>query len=109
MKRKQQHGLPIGSAKKVALPRFQREHWSRWLETVDDPETWKETFEEWQQETEERAGRLRQASLEVIRIDLDPDQFSEWCESRGYANDAEARNRYAAEQVGNIPPPAPSP
>ena len=103
MKRKQRHGPPRGSAKQVGLPRFQKEHWPRWLEIADDRETWRTTFEEWQQEVEARAGRLREAGLEVVWIDLEPESFLVWCKSRGYDNDAEARNRFASEKIGNIP------
>jgi hypothetical protein len=106
MKKHKRHGPPRGSAKQVALPRFRREHWVRWLEIADDRENWKATFEEWQQEVEARAGRLRQAGLEIVWIDLEPESLSEWCRSRSYKNDAESRNRFAAEQVGNIPPPS---
>ena len=94
---------PVGS-KKVALPRYRREQWVRWLQTVDDRETWQATYEAWACESEALADRLSRAGLEVIWIDLDAEEFQKWCESRGYANDTEARNRYAAEQIGNIPP-----
>ena len=104
MKRKQYHGPPRGSAKRVALPRFQKEHWPRWLEIAEDRAAWRPTFKEWQQEVEARASRLREAGLEVVWIDLEPDSFLEWCMSRGYSNDAEARSRFASEQIGNIPP-----
>ena len=104
MKKNKRNGPQHGSAKQVALPRFQMEHWPRWLEIVADRASWKATFDEWQQEVEARAGRLRQAGLEIVWIDLEPEPFVAWCQSRGYRNDAEARNRFAAEQVGNIPP-----
>ena len=92
------------ACKKVALPRYRRDQWARWLETVDDREAWKATYEAWRGEAEAMAARLLRAGLEVTWIDLEVEAFSEWCESRGYANDTEARNRFAAEQIGNIPP-----
>ena len=106
MSKHKRHGPPRGSAKKVALPRFQREHWSRWLEIADDLESWKATFEEWHEEVEAQSDRLSQARLEIVWVDLEPESFIEWCRTRGYPNDAESRNRFAAERVGNIPPPA---
>ena len=106
MKRRHRpEGRPCGSAERVALPCFQKEHWPRWLEIADDRESWPATFEEWQRESNDRAERLSRAGLEIVWVDLEPDSFAAWCESRGYENDAEARNRFAAEQVGNIPPP----
>jgi hypothetical protein len=105
MPKHKRHGPPRGSAKRVALPRFQREHWPRWLETADDREAWEATFEVWQQAVDARADRLRRAGLEITWIDLEPESFGAWCQSRAYPNNAESRNRFAAEQVGNIPPP----
>ena len=104
MNENKRRGPPRGSAKRVALPRFQREHWPRWLEIATNRESWEPTFDEWQREVESRAERLRCAGLEVVWIDLEPDSFISWCQSREYANDAESRNRFAAEQIGNIPP-----
>jgi len=97
------------SSKRVGLARYRKEQWQHWLESVDDRESWQETYEAWQQHTEEMAGRLQRAGLEVIFIDLDADQFTQWCKARGYQNDSEARSRYSAEQIGNIPPPANAP
>jgi hypothetical protein len=104
MKQKHRRGPPRGSAKQVALPRFQREHWSRWLQIADDRDVWPATFDDWQREAVDRAARLSRAGLEIVWIDLEPESLSAWCQSRGYSNDAESRNRFAAEQVGNIPP-----
>ena len=94
------------SATRVGLARYRKEQWHRWLETVDDPAGWEGTYEAWQQHAEEMAERLRRAGLEVIFVDLDADEFVQWCRSRGYKNDSESRSRYAAEQIGNIPPPS---
>lgn len=54
-------------------------------------------------ESQERADRLARAGLEIVWIDLDPTAFSEWCRAHGHENDAESRNRFAAEQIGNMP------
>ena len=105
MKRKHRRPKRSGSATKVGLVHYRKEQWGRWLEVVDDRETWQDTYEEWQREAEAAANRLRLAELEVVWVDLDPDLFSQWCKVRGYKNDAEARSRFAAEQIGNIPPP----
>ena len=99
---------PRGLAKCVALPRFQKEHWPRWLEIAADRDAWPATFEDWQKDTDARGARLRQAGLEIVWIDLELSAFAAWCQSRGYANDAESRNRFASEQIGNIPPPSAS-
>lgn len=92
-------------ARKVGLLRFQKEHWGRWLELADDRENWESSYEEWHRAAEAMAGRLLRAGLEVIWVDVDPEQFAHWCRQRGYLNDGESRSRYAAEQIGNIPGP----
>ncbi len=105
MSKRKLNDSPRDSAKKVALPRLHELHWPRWLEFAADRESWPATFDDWQGESNDRAERLRRADLEIVWIDLEPDSFAAWCQSRGYATDAESRNRFAAEQIGNIPPP----
>ena len=99
---------PGASAKQVGLARFRAEHWPRWLETVDDRENWEQTHAQWQQSAVAMAARMQRAGLEVIWVDLEPEVFAHWCRDRGLLNDAEARSRFAAERIGNLPPPATS-
>jgi hypothetical protein len=74
------------------------------LETVDDRDNWESDHAEWLQSVTAMAERLRQSGLEVIWVDLEPESFSQWCLARGIANDREARSRFAAEKIGNLPP-----
>jgi hypothetical protein len=95
---------PEGSSKRVGLPRFRPEDWERWIASATDRQRWPATYADWQREAEAMAERLRRAGLEVVWVDLLPEPFTEWCQARGNANDAESRARFAAEQIGNIPP-----
>ena len=100
------HGKPPrGSAQRVGLARYQAEHWPRWLETADDRDHWEKSHRDWQAHAQEMAERLRRAGLEVVWVDLEPDSCAAWCHARGIRNDAEARSRFAAEQIGNLPKP----
>jgi hypothetical protein len=85
------------------LARYRAEHWPRWLEIADDPDAWEETHQEWQTNASAMADRLQHAGLEIVWVDLEPDSFAEWCRTRGLPNDSEARSRFAAEQIGNLP------
>jgi hypothetical protein len=91
--------------KQVGVARYCKEHWTRWLAVVDDRDNWESTFEEWDRLAKGMVSRLRLAGLEVVWVDLEPDSFSHWCRERGYKNDSEARSRFAAEKIGNVPPP----
>ena len=92
-------------AKKVGVARYSKVHWARWLEIVDDRDNWEDRFEEWEAKANEMAARLQQAGLQIIWVDIEPESFSAWCESRGLSNDGEARSRFAAETIGNLPSP----
>jgi 3-hydroxyisobutyrate dehydrogenase-like beta-hydroxyacid dehydrogenase len=59
----------------------------------------------WRGNAEAMAERLCRAGLEVVWITLEPEAFAAWCQARGYRNDGEARLRFAAEAVGNMPRP----
>ena len=92
-------------ANKVGLVRYRKEQWTRWLETVDDREKLEKTHEEWQRKAEAMADRLKRAGLQVIWVEVVPDEMARWCAARGYKNNAEARSLFAAESIGNIIPP----
>ncbi|GEM_PF-1812500 len=105
MKRKTKRRPPPSMPAQVGVARYQKEHWPRWLEVADDRDDWEPTFEDWEHHARGMVSRLKQAGLEVVWIDLEPESFAEWCRARGYKNDGEARSRFAAEKIGNIPPP----
>ena len=105
MKRNRPRPRRVQEPKKVGLARYRKDQWQRWLDAVDDRQVWEESYDRWHRQAEVMAERLRRAGLEIVWVDLDVDEFTAWCESRGYRNDGESRSRYAAEQIGNIPPP----
>jgi hypothetical protein len=88
------------------LVRYRRDQWERWQEVASDAEQWDATYDAWLAAEQARADRLRRAGLDVIWVELDVDEFTRWCQSRSIVNDQEARLRYAAEAIGNLPPPA---
>jgi hypothetical protein len=73
---------------------------------VDDAEKMQDSHAAWLRDAMAMAERLRQSGLEVVWVDVEPESFSRWCRGRGILNDSEARSRYAAEQIGNLPSPA---
>jgi hypothetical protein len=105
MKRNRPRPRRDQESKKVGLARYRKDQWQRWLDVVDDRQVWEESYERWHGQAEVMAERLRRAGLEIVWVDLDVDELAAWCKSRGYCNDSEARSRYAAEQIGNIPAP----
>ena len=109
MKRRSQRHRPRNTATKVALASFRPEDWTKWLETVDDRERWEANHADWLRAATASAKRLEQAGLEVVWVQLEPETFRQWCLARGLRNNAEARSRFAAEQIGNLPSPAVSP
>jgi hypothetical protein len=95
---------PPRSATRVALVRYRREDWTRWRETVDDPELFGCSYEAWLKEAEARAARMRKANLEVVWIEQEPEPIAAWCRERGLRNTNETRFQHAAEQIGNVRP-----
>jgi hypothetical protein len=102
----QGRNCPRGSAKQVGIARFRPDDWSKWVEIVDDPEKLGDSHADWLRDATAMADRLRQAGLKVVWVDIEPETFSHWCQSRDIPNDLESRSRYAAEQIGNLPAPA---
>lgn len=51
----------------------------------------------WRMDAETGEKRLRRQGKTVVRAFINPETFSDWCQTRGLNIDAKARNQFAAE------------
>jgi hypothetical protein len=61
------------------------------------------SYDEWLVAAELGCKTLEAKGIRVVRVDIDPDKFPEWCKSQGLKLNADARtkfaNIYAAQMV----------
>ncbi len=81
----------------VAIPWYRPDNYSRALEVMTDREALPSTFDEWQRLAEDFERLLKGHGHIVVRADLDPDQFLQWCRLKGHGADAPSRAEWASE------------
>ena len=75
---------------------FQPEEWQCLKETVDDPNTLDDTYQEWRHNAENAISELRANGEQVKKISIKISKLVSWCESKGIKPDSKARTEYAA-------------
>lgn len=81
----------------VGMAWFKPENFTRLRAMFKDGHKLHRTYDEWLRAAE--AGRKAQEvkGLRVVCVDIDPDDFPNWCAAKGMDLDANARMRYASE------------
>lgn len=92
----------------VGIAWYKRDSYPRCLATFVDGASLHETFDEWLTAAEKVEKQLLQQGQKVVRVDIDPDTFPDWCAKNGFTQiDAKARTHYgnmrAAESLGVKP------
>ena len=75
---------------------FEPEEWQCLKETVDDPESLDDSYQEWRHNAENAIGELRANGAQVQKISIKISKLLAWCESRGLKPNSKARSEYAA-------------
>ncbi len=75
---------------------FQPEEWQKLKETVEDPETLDDTYQEWRHNAETVIKELRTDGHQVKKISIKISKLLDWCDSKGLKPNSKARSEYAA-------------
>jgi hypothetical protein len=84
-------------ARKIGLPWYQREDYSRIRTMMSDPHNLAPTYEQWLAAAENNESVGRQAGLDIVRVMIEPDAFARWCAEKGVEPGSAARMDYAKE------------
>jgi hypothetical protein len=60
-----------------------------------------EQYEAWRVSTEQVEREVQRSGVDVVRVPIEPDPFTAWCERTSLMADGAARARYAAEAIGS--------
>ncbi len=80
-----------------ALVWYKEEHYRPLLALFDDAELLPPTYEEWLVRAEEKKTEVEAAGDQVLKVFIDPDTFSQWCEKKNLPMDANSRTELALE------------
>jgi hypothetical protein len=97
-------GMTNEPARRIGLPWYRREDYSRIREMMADRHNLASTYETWLAAAENNETVGRQAGLHVTRILIEPEAFAQWCAEKGMEPDSAARRDYVAEKHSqNVP------
>jgi hypothetical protein len=76
---------------------YRREDYDRLKAMFKDGSKLPDTFDSWLQSAQNLYDKLTGQGHVVVKADIDPDTFPEWCRTRGMEMDAKARMAYGNE------------
>ncbi len=83
----------------VAVCWYSPAAWVRLKGAVPDPERLAESHARWLEMVNSVCADLADTGVEVLRIEVDPDELLTWCSEQGRPADAAARAYFTAEKL----------
>lgn len=78
----------------VKLAYYRKKDWKRFLNLIDDRESMHDTWNEWHQDFLKLKKELTAKGLEVLEIEIDLDELTNYCKLKGIRNDGKARSQF---------------
>ena len=78
---------------------FRREQYPQLLEIFEDAADLPTAYDDWLARAEKGFQELERRGVSVIRVELDAEEFSLWCASRGLKLDSHARNQFVLNRL----------
>lgn len=82
-----------------AMVWYREEDWQRLLEIFSDVHLLPATYEDWLIKANQNLETAKGSGDMVVKVYIDPENFSTWCDKRGKDFDADARTQFAIEEV----------
>ncbi|NOZ20339.1 MAG: hypothetical protein GXP25_04535 [Planctomycetes bacterium] len=83
----------------VGIAWYKPTQWKRLLQISEDSVDLEGKYLDWSDAASDAMRQLTRAGLRVLRVDIDIEQLSAWCEQRGLPVSAESRSRYLGERL----------
>lgn len=84
---------------KLGFAWYKKDQWSSWLKIREDRARLEKSFAEWEELATQHLLDLISQKVDVQKIVVDIDEFTEWCKKHGNKINAESVSEYAAEKV----------
>ncbi|TEW51222.1 hypothetical protein [Psychromonas algicola] len=75
---------------------FQPKEWQLLKESVDDPTSLDNSYDEWRRQAESAIGEFRANGKKVKKVSINVSELLTWCESKGLKPDSKARSEFTA-------------
>lgn len=80
----------------VGLVWYAEEDWGELMQLFEDAHLLPPTYGKWREKAEQLFKHLKAQGFIAEKVYIRPQEFPDWCRSRGLNIDAKARNRYAS-------------
>lgn len=85
--------------RRVGLPWYSLAHYDALRRYLADGAKLPEQYAVWLVSAEQVERQVQRSGVEVVRVPIEPDAFTAWCERTGSASDGSARARFAMDFV----------
>lgn len=75
---------------------YQRDDWQLLKESVEDPDTLDDSYEEWRKNANKTISDFKSSGQQVVKISVNVAELLDWCRNKGVAPNGKARSEYAA-------------
>lgn len=82
------------SVQALGMAWYKRENYLRLRAIFEDGHKLHSTYDEWLAAAETGRKHFEAKGFRVIRVDIDPDKFPEWCSAQGHQINSSARTAY---------------
>ena len=91
--KKQGHSLVVGVAW------YSEDCWRRVKAAAADPDRFEATYPEWWAMATEAIGKLKQVGVNPLKVLVDADELSAWCQLHNKPNNAESRAEFVSRKA----------
>jgi hypothetical protein len=84
---------------KVGIAWYKRDQWQLLLNVSADRDDLEPTYAEWYKDAEKTLEKLRQAGLDVVKVNVQIEELLDWCIGQNVPVNANARSKYAADKL----------
>ena len=75
---------------------FQPQEWQLLKESVDDPTSLDDSYDEWRKQAESAVREFRSNGKKVKKISIKVSELLTWCDSKGLKPDSKARSEFTS-------------
>lgn len=78
----------------VKLAYYRKKDWEKFLKIIDDRESMHDTWSEWHKDFQKVKNELTTKGFEVINVEINLDELTNYCRLRKIKNDGKARSQF---------------
>jgi hypothetical protein len=83
----------------IGIPWCRKEDYDAFVAIFEDRKNFPPTWQGFAKSAEEMEEFYKSKGHPIVRVNIDPRTFPQWCESKGYRVDAKARTQFAHDIV----------